>query len=115
MLISATAVVLFVIVMGNVFTIFLFWTQTPFLKRSFFFSRSILLGSHNYHNFHWWKRKIKGPWWAFQIFGSSTSLMFLAHISLERVQADFWPLRHRGQVLELTLTASALSGWLDCV
>jgi len=34
-------------------------------------------------------------WWAVQVFGLSVSLMFLALISLERVYAVFWPLRHR--------------------
>ena len=32
---------------------------------------------------------------SFQAFGSCTSLMFLALISLERVYTVFWPLRHR--------------------
>jgi len=39
--------------------------------------------------------KIESPWWAFQVFGSSTSLTFLALISLERVYSVLWPFRHR--------------------
>ena len=33
-------------------------------------------------------------WWSFQAFASYVSVMFLTLISLERVYAVFWPLRH---------------------
>ena len=40
-------------------------------------------------------RNINNPSSAFQVLGSSTSVFFLALISLERVFAVLWPLRHR--------------------
>ena len=39
--------------------------------------------------------KSLSPWATFQVFASSTSVMFLALISLERVYAVLWSLRHR--------------------
>jgi len=39
--------------------------------------------------------KNESPWWAFQVFGSGTSLLFLVLISLERVYSVLWPFRHR--------------------
>ena len=41
------------------------------------------------------EEKIGSPWWASQIFGSSTSVLFLVLISLERVYSVLWPFRHR--------------------
>ena len=96
------------IVMGNVCTIFVFWTQTLRLKRACLFlinlavadllvglGEAAILATNTIPNGGNENLKIESPWWAFQIFGSSTSLMFLALISLERVYAVFWPLRHR--------------------
>lgn len=37
----------------------------------------------------------QSPSWVFQTFGPCTSVMFLALVSLERVYAVHWPLRHR--------------------
>ena len=36
-----------------------------------------------------------GPWWALQVFGSNTSVLFLALISLERIYSVLQPFRHR--------------------
>ena len=41
------------------------------------------------------EEKIESPWWAFQVFGSSTSVLFLVLISLERVYSVLWQFRHR--------------------
>ena len=116
MLLSTTAIVrvviltleVVVIVMGNVFTIFVFWTQRLRLKRTFLLlinlavadllvgvGEALVLATNTIPNGGNEKLKTESPWWAFQIFGNSTSLMFLALISLERVYAVFWPLLHR--------------------
>ena len=97
-----------IIVMGNVFTIFVFWIQRRRLKRTFLllinlavadllvgFGEALVLATNTIPNGGNEKLKTESPWWAFQIFGNSTSLMFLALISLERVYAVFWPLLHR--------------------
>ena len=116
MLLSTTAIVLVVIVtlqvtiivMGNAFTIFVFWTQRLRLKRTFLLlinlaladlfvglgealvlaTNAILKGGNEI-------LKIESPWWAFQVFGSSTSVLFLVLISLERVYSVLRPFRHR--------------------
>ena len=116
MLLSTTAIVrvvilafeVVIIVMGNVFTIFVFWIQRLRLKRTFLllinlavadllvgFGEALVLATTTIPNGGNQNLKIESPWWAFQIFGNSTSLMFLALISLERVYAVFWPLLHR--------------------
>ena len=116
MLLSTTAIVFVVIialevtiiVMGNVFTIFVFWTQRLRLKRTVFLlinlavadllvglGEALILATNTIPSGGNEILKIESPWWVFQVFGSSTSLMFLALISLERVYAVFWPLRHR--------------------
>ena len=116
MLLSTTAIVrvvilafeVVIIVMGNVFTIFVFWIQRLRLKRTFLllinlavadllvgFGEALVLATNTIPNGGNEKLKTESPWWAFQIFGNSTSLMFLALISLERVYAVFWPLLHR--------------------
>ena len=116
MLLSTTAIVrvvilafeVVIIVMGNVFTIFFFFFQRLRLKRTFLllinlavadllvgFGEALVLATTTIPNGGNQNLKIESPWWAFQIFGNSTSLMFLALISLERVYAVFWPLLHR--------------------
>ena len=116
MLLSTTAIVrvvilafeVVIIVVGNVFTIFVFWIQRLRLKRTFLLlinlavadllvgvGEALVLATTTIPNGGKQNLKIESPWWAFQIFGNSTSLMFLALISLERVYAVFWPLLHR--------------------
>jgi len=116
MLLSVTAIVFVVIVtievaiivMGNVFTIFVFWTQRLRLKRTFLLlinlavadlfvglGEILVLAANTISNGGNEILKIETPWWAFQVFGSSTSLTFLTLISLERVYSVLWPFRHR--------------------
>jgi len=113
MLLSTTGIVLVAIVtlevtiifMGNVFTIFVFWTQRLRLKRTFLLlinlavadlfvglGEAVVLTTNTILNEIF---EIGSPWWAFQAFASSTSVLFLALISLERVYAVLWPFRHR--------------------
>ena len=116
MLLSITAIVLIVIVtievttivMGNAFTIFVFWTQRLRLKRTFILlinlavadlfvglGEALVLATNAILNGGNKILKIESPWWAFQVFGSSTSVVFLVLISLERVYSVLWPFRHR--------------------
>ena len=116
MLLSATAVVFVVIlaievtiiIIGNAFTIFVFWNQRLRLKRTFLLlinlavadvlvglGEALVLATNTIPNGGNEALKMESPWWAFQVFGSSASLMSLALISLERVYAVLWPLRHR--------------------
>ena len=116
MLISTTAIVFVVIValevtviiIGNVFTIFVFWIQRLRLKRTFLLlinlaiadllvglGEALVLATITIPNGGNEAQKIQSPWWAFQVFGNSTSVLFLTLISLERVYAVLWPLRHR--------------------
>ena len=116
MLLSTTTIVLVVIlaievttiVMGNALTIFVFWTQRLRLKRTFLLlinlavadlfvglGETLVLAINAILNGGNEILKIESPWWAFQVFGSSTSVVFLALISLERVYSVLWPFRHR--------------------
>ena len=116
MLLSTTAIVLVVIltievtmiIIGNVFTIFVFWTQRLRFKRTFLLvinlavadlfvglGGALVLAINNIASGGNDEQKIENPWWAFQVFGSFTSAFYLALISLERVYSVLWPFRHR--------------------
>jgi len=93
-------------IIGNVFTIFVFKTQSRLhLKRTYLLLinlavADLLAGVGEvcvlvFHRIPRTEIKSLSVWWAVQVFGLSVSLMFLALISLERVYAVFWPLRHR--------------------
>ena len=101
-----------VIIIGNTFTIFVFWTQTSHLKRSYFLlinlavadllvgmAEPIVLGTEKIPKMTAVQVRAKKPLQtasgAFQQFASSTSVLFLALISLERAFAVLWPVRHR--------------------
>ena len=113
---STTAIVLIVIVtleviiilVGNVFTIFVFWTQRLRLKRTFLLllnlavadlfaglGEALVLTASAIANGGNEIFKLGSPWRAFHIFGSSASVLFLAFILLERVYSVLWPFRHR--------------------
>ena len=90
-----------VIITGNSFTIFVFRSQRLYHKRTLFFllnlaiadllvgiTQPIVLATKTSTN----TRSIPS---ALHVFGSFSSLSFLALISLERVYAVLWPLRHR--------------------
>ena len=116
MLLSRTTIALFVIValevtiivIGNVFTIFVFWTQRLRFKRCFLLlinlavadlfvglGEALALAINTISTGGSEEEKIENPWWAFQVFGSFTSVLYLALISLERVFSVLWPFRHR--------------------
>ena len=94
------------IIIGNVFTIFVFKTQSRLhLKRTSLLlinlaAADLLVGVGEvavlvFHRIPRTEIKSLSVWWAFQAFGLCVSVMFLGLISLERVYAVFWPLRHR--------------------
>lgn len=116
LMLNATAIVFFtvfafeavVIIIGNVITIFVFWTQRNQLKRLALLlinlavadllvgiAEVVILGAHKTRNFDKQAELTFGTSLTFQVFGSSTSVLFLALVSLERVYAVLWPLRHR--------------------
>ena len=87
------------IIIGNTFTIFVFWSQRLYHKRSFFLltnlavadllvgiTELIVLATKTI------PRSIPS---ALNAFSSFSSVLFLALISLERVYAVLWPLQHR--------------------
>ena len=97
-----------VIIIGNMFTIFIFWTLRFRLKRTCLLlinlavadllvgiAEGVALAIHGSPRTEMQPEGTKSPSWVFQSFGSSTSVMFLALVSLERVYAVHWPLRHR--------------------
>jgi len=101
-----------IIIVGNIFTIFVFWKHRNRLKRTSIllinlavadllvgFTEPIALGALNIPG-HFGKRQSnsahdKNISGAFQVTFSSASAFFLALISLERAYALIWPLRHR--------------------
>ena len=94
------------IIIGNVFTIFVFKTQSALhLKRTYLLLinlavADLLVGVGEVavlvvHRLPRTGIRTLTVWWSFQSFGLCVSVMFLAVLSLERVYAVFWPLRHR--------------------
>ena len=102
-----------VIIIGNTFTIFVFWTHKFHLKQSYFLliniavadllvgvTESKVLGSEKIPNLITEAKRKEGGGdanvtRAFQVLGFTSSVFFLALIALERVFAVLWPLRHR--------------------
>ena len=112
---SAIAIVFFVvfalqatiIIIGNVLAISIFWTLRYRLKRTSFLLINLTVADllvgivevvdlviHGIRKIEIRPEEAQIPSWAFQYFASCTSIMFLALISLERVYAVLWPLRH---------------------
>ena len=99
------------IIFGNAFTIFVFWTQKLHHKRTCFLlinlavadllvgvAEPIVLATEKIPRVKavgGQETSIKNPSSALQLLASSTSVLFLALISLERVFAVLWPIRHR--------------------
>ena len=101
-----------VIIIGNTFTILIFCTQRSHLKRTCFLlvnlaiadllvgiTEPIVLGTEKIPKMKVVRvedeKKIKNPSSTVQILASSTCVIFLALISLERVHAVLRPLQHR--------------------
>ena len=101
-----------IIIVGNIFTIFVFWKHRNRLKRTFFllinlavadlflgFTEIISLGVFNiprhFEETNFNSAQNTNIWTAVEISFSYASVFFLALISLERACALIWPLRHR--------------------
>ena len=107
-IIRATEAVL--IIVGNSLTIFVFWTQTFRQRRACLLlinlsAADLLLGVAESLSLATKKIPIRGdakyPLLPFRVFASCTSVLFLALISLERVCAVLWPVRHRLSRLQI--------------
>ncbi|XP_078375785.1 sphingosine 1-phosphate receptor 1-like [Oculina patagonica] len=115
-----------VIILGNMFTIFIFWTQRSHLKRTYFLlinlavadllvgiTEPVVLGTEKIPRMKAVRlenvRRIQNPSSAFQILGSSTSVIFLALISLERAHAVLRPLRHRVTKMQIYICAVVIA------
>ena len=110
-LIAIYALEAVVIVIGNSFTIFVFWTQKLYHKRICLLlinlavadllvgiAETLILSTGKASEMtHVRKeeRRSNNPSSTLQLLASSTSVFFLALITLERVYAVLWPLRHR--------------------
>jgi len=101
-----------IIIVGNLFTIFVFWKNRNRLKRTFFllinlavadlfvgFTEIISLGAFNipgqFMETDFNSAHNANIWTAFEISFSFASVFFLAAISLERAYALIYPLHHR--------------------
>ena len=102
-----------IIIVGNIFTIFVFWTQRPHLKRAYFILinlavadllvgstvLTVLIGTAISQNitdgYNVLRTSQSYPFVAFVVLSSNTSVYFLALVSLERAFAVLWPIRHR--------------------
>ena len=85
------------IIIGNTFTIFVFWSQRLYHKRTCFFLinlavADLLVGISELSAIKTIPRSIQ---LAFLSLGSFSSVCFLALVSLERAYAVLWPLQHR--------------------
>ena len=101
------------IIVGNSLAIFVFWTQTFCQRRTCLLlinlsAADLLVGVAESLVLATEKNPIRGqrgdgtyPLLPFQVFVSSTSVLSLALISLERVCTVFWPVRHRVSSLQI--------------
>ena len=96
------------IIIGNTFTIFVFWNQRSGIKRTYFLLinlaiADLLVGITELTVFAAFKFEVMlesdtplmNPSVAFQVLFPSTSVYFLALVSLERAFSVLWPIRHR--------------------
>ena len=100
-----------VIIIGNAVAIFVFWSQRLSLRRACFLLINLAIADllvgitepivlaiekiPNSESVRAQEKPIENLSSAFQLLGTSTSVFFLALISVERVFAVSWPLRHR--------------------
>ena len=112
------------ILIGNTFTILVFWTHRSHLKRTCFLlinlavadllvgvSECIILGTYKIPGITpTTRREANGsnlsP--AILLLGSTTSVLFLTIISLERAYAVLWPFRHRVANTRVYLSSAVL-------
>ena len=119
-IIRATEAVL--IIVGNSLAIFVFWTQTFRQRRACLLlinlsAADLLVGVAESLMLATKKNPIRGQegdansyLLPFRVFATCTSVLFLALISLERVCAVLWPVRHRVSSLQIYI-CSIVSVW----
>ena len=96
------------IIIGNTFTIFVFWNQRSLIKRTYFLLinlaiADLLVGITELTVLAAFKFEVMlesdalliNPSVAFQLLFPSMSVYFLALVSLERAFSVLWPIRHR--------------------
>ena len=100
------------IVIGNTFTIFVFWNQRSRINRTYFLLINLaiadllvgiteltVLGAFKFEvtleSDGLLMQRQSNPSVAFQLFFACTSVYFLALVSLERAFSVLWPIRHR--------------------
>ena len=101
------------IISGNTFTIFVFWNQRSHINRTYFLlvnlaiadllvgiTELIVLGAFKFEvmlesDSLLRTQRQSNPSVAFQLLFPSTSVLFLALVSLERAFSVLWPIRHR--------------------
>ena len=120
-----------IIIVGNVFTIFVFWKHRNSLKRTFLlfinlavadlfvgFTEPISIGAYGFpwhleeENFH--SARNKNISTAFQVTFGFASVLFLTLVSLERAYALIWPLRHRVASTKV-YSYSATLAWIAAI
>ena len=101
-----------IIIVGNTFTVFVFWTQRSHLKRTYFLLINLAIADFlvgiteltvlgtaisqiTTDRYAVLRQSQSYPFVAFVLLSSSTSVYLLALISLERAFAVLWPIRHR--------------------
>ena len=108
-----TAIEAVLIIVGNSLAIFVFWTQTFRQRRACLLlinlsaadllvgvAASLVLATEKILR-RGQEGEAERPLLPFEVFASCTSVLFLALISLERVCAVFWPVRHRLASLQI--------------
>ena len=96
------------IIIGNTFTIFVFWNQRSGIKRTYFLLINLaiadllvgiteltVLGAFKFEVMLESDTLLMNPSVAFQVLFPSSSVYFLALVSLERAFSVLWPIRHR--------------------
>ena len=120
-----------IIIVGNIFTIFVFWKHRTSLKRTFLlvinlavadlfvgFTEPISIGAYSIPehleevNFNSARNKNISN--AFQITFGFASVFFLTLISLERAYALIWPLRHRVASTNVYIYSATLT-WITAI
>ena len=116
-----TAIEAVLIIVGNSLAIFVFWAQTFRQRRTSLLlinlsAADLLVGVAESLILAIKKYPIRGqggdanPLFPFQVFASCASVLFLALISLERVCAVLWPVRHRVSSLQIYV-CSIITVW----
>ena len=111
------------IIIGNTFTIFVFWNQRSLIKRTYFLLINLaiadllvgiteltVLAAFKFEVMLESDALLMNPSVAFQVLFPSTSVYFLALVTLERAFSVLWPIRHRS-INSRVYIFSIVFGW----